>query len=129
MTTLPTSSVLPNSHRNRPVRFWSERRCWRWASDGGFNGIYLDHTTRPKLSLVSSKLKVASMSSQLLNPNREASIWARLMQSQRDDPSQEVARYLLSIGFGERDRDRMHQLADPSESRTLTDDEGGGFDS
>jgi ArsR family transcriptional regulator len=33
------------------------------------------------------------MSSQLLSANREAHIWARLMQAQRDDPSQEVARY------------------------------------
>jgi hypothetical protein len=69
------------------------------------------------------------MSSQPLSPNREANIWARLMQAQRDDPSQEVARYLLSIGFGERDRDRMQQLADRSESGTLTDDERAEFDS
>ena len=69
------------------------------------------------------------MSSHLLSPNREAHIWARLMQAQRDDPSQEVARYLLSIGFGERDRDRMQQLADRSESGTLTDEERSEFDS
>lgn len=69
------------------------------------------------------------MSSQLLSPNREAHIWARLMQAQRDDPSQEVARYLLSIGFGDRDRDRMQQLADRSESGTMTDEERAEFDS
>jgi len=69
------------------------------------------------------------MSSQLLGPNREAHIWARLMQSQRDDPSQEVARYLLSIGFGQRDRDRMRQLAERSESGELTDEERAEFDS
>src|ERR1035437_8305723 len=68
------------------------------------------------------------MSSQLLSPNREAHIWARLMQAQRDDPSQEVARYLLSIGFGERDGDRMQHLADRSESGTLTDEERAEFD-
>ena len=69
------------------------------------------------------------MSSQLLTPNREAHIWARLMQAQRDDPSQEVARYLLSIGFEERDRDRMQYLADRSQSGTLTDEERAEFDS
>lgn len=69
------------------------------------------------------------MSSQLLSPNREAHIWARLMQAQRDDPPQEVAQYLLSIGFAERDRDRMQQLADRSESGTLTDEERAEFDS
>jgi hypothetical protein len=69
------------------------------------------------------------MNPQLLGPNREAHIWARLMQAQRGDPSQEVARYLLSIGFGDRDRDRMQQLADRSESGTLTDEECAEFDS
>ena len=69
------------------------------------------------------------MGSQLLSPNREAHIWARLMQAQREDPSQEVARYLLSIGFGQRDRDRMQQLADGSESGNLTDEERAEFDS
>jgi hypothetical protein len=56
------------------------------------------------------------MSSQLLNPNREAAIWARLMQSQRDELSPEVAEYLLSIGFGEGDREPMQQLAERSAS-------------
>jgi hypothetical protein len=69
------------------------------------------------------------MSSQFLSPNREAHIWARLMQSQGHDPSPEVGQYLLSIGFGERDCDRMQQLADRSESGTLTDEELAEFDS
>jgi hypothetical protein len=37
------------------------------------------------------------------------------MQSQRDELSPEVAEYLLSIGFGEGDRERMQQLAEPAE--------------
>jgi hypothetical protein len=69
------------------------------------------------------------MSSQFLSPNREADIWARLMQAQRDDPSQEAAQYLLSIGVGENDRDRMQQLAERSECGTLTDEERAEFDS
>jgi hypothetical protein len=69
------------------------------------------------------------MSSQLLGPNCESDIWARLMQEQRDDPSQEVARYLLSIGFGERDRQRMQQLAERSAAGTMTDEKRAEFDS
>jgi hypothetical protein len=69
------------------------------------------------------------MSPQLLSPNREAAIWARLMQAQTDELSPEVAEYLLSIGFGESDRDRMQQLAERSESGILTDEERAEFDS
>jgi len=68
------------------------------------------------------------MSMQLLSPNHEAHIWARLMQAQKEDPSREVARYLLSMGFEESDRERMQQLADRSESGTLTDEERAEFD-
>src|ERR1039457_2084822 len=69
------------------------------------------------------------MSSQILSPNREAAIWARLMQMRGDDLSPEVVEYLLSIQFGDRDRDRMQQLAAGSESGTLTDEELAEFDS
>src|SRR5437764_6929176 len=69
------------------------------------------------------------MPSELLSPNREAAIWARLLQTQRDELSPEIAEYLLSIGLGETDRQRMQQLADRSESGTLTDEERREFDS
>lgn len=69
------------------------------------------------------------MSSQLVSPNREAAIWARLMQAQRDALSPEVAEYLLSIEFGESDREQMRQLAERSESGALTDEEQIEFDS
>ena len=69
------------------------------------------------------------MSSQILSPNREAAIWARLMAVHGDDLAPEVAAYLLSIGFGDSDRDRMQQLAVRSESGTLTDEELAEFDS
>jgi hypothetical protein len=68
------------------------------------------------------------MSSQLSTPNREAAIWARLIEAQRE-LSPEVAEYLLSIGFGEVDRERMEQLAELSEAGTLTDEERAEFDS
>jgi hypothetical protein len=63
------------------------------------------------------------------SPNRETAIWARLMQVQGDDLSPEAAEYLLSIGFGDGDRDRMQQLAARSESGTLTDEELSEYDS
>ena len=69
------------------------------------------------------------MGSQLLNPNLEAQLWARLMQAQRADLCPEAAEYLLSIGFEEADRRRMQQLADRSESGTLTVDERAELDS
>jgi hypothetical protein len=68
------------------------------------------------------------MSSQLLHPSREAAIWARLMQAQRDELSPQVAEYLLSIGFGDSDRERMQQLAERSEAGLLTDEEQAEFD-
>ena len=63
------------------------------------------------------------MSSQLLKPNHEAAIWARLLQEGRDETSPEAAEYLLSIGFGESDRERMSHLAELSEAGALSDDE------
>jgi hypothetical protein len=69
------------------------------------------------------------MSSQILSPNRESDIWARLMQAHGDELSPEVAEYLLTIDFGEIDRDRMLKLAARSESGTLTDEELVEFDS
>ena len=69
------------------------------------------------------------MSSQLVSASGEAAIWARLMQAQADELSSEVAKYLLSIGFGENDRKRMLQLAEGSQSGTLTPEECMEFDS
>jgi len=51
------------------------------------------------------------------------------MRAQKDELSSEIAEFLLSIGFGESDRERMLQLADRSEAGTLTAEEQGEFDS
>ena len=69
------------------------------------------------------------MGSQLQTPTREAAIWARLIQAQRDEIAPQVAEYLLSIAFGESDRQRMEQLAERSEAGTLTTEERTEFDS
>ena len=68
------------------------------------------------------------MGSQILSQNAEAAIWARLMQAQKDELSPQAAEFLLTIGFGESDRQRMLQLAERSEAGTLTTDEQAEFD-
>ena len=67
------------------------------------------------------------MSSQLLSPNREAAIWARLMRTQ--ELSSDAAKFLLSIDFGDRDRQRMLKLAERSEAGSLTAEDLAEFDS
>jgi hypothetical protein len=51
------------------------------------------------------------MSSQVAIPNTEAAILGRLMQA-RNSMSQDVAEYLLSIGFEPIDRGWMNVLAE-----------------
>jgi hypothetical protein len=70
-----------------------------------------------------------NMGSQLQTPTREAAIWARLIQAQKDAITPQVAEYLLSIAFAESDRHRMEQLAECSEAGTLTTEEQTEFDS
>jgi hypothetical protein len=68
------------------------------------------------------------MASQILTPNSEASIWARLMETHQDDLSREAAEFLLAVDFPENDRKRMLQLADRSEAGSLTAEELAEFD-
>ncbi|HTR36391.1 MAG TPA: hypothetical protein VMH80_10840 [Bryobacteraceae bacterium] len=69
------------------------------------------------------------MSSQLLSPNTEAAIWARLLGARKGELSPEAAEYLLSVTFAETDRKRMEQLAERSEAGALTDQERAEYDS
>ncbi len=69
------------------------------------------------------------MSSQVVGPNREAAIWARLMQAQNEALSPAAAEYLLSIRFGESDCEQMARLAERSAAGKLTDEEQSEFDS
>ena len=59
----------------------------------------------------------------------EPAIWARLIQMPKERISQDTARYLLSIRFGQVDRARMEELADRSETGALSADEEAEFDS
>ena len=68
------------------------------------------------------------MGSQLVSPNSEAAIWARLMHAQKDELSPEAAEFLLAMDFEESDRKRMLQLAERSEAGTLTAAEQVEFD-
>lgn len=68
------------------------------------------------------------MGPQLLTPNSEAAIWARLMQAQKDELSSEAAEFLLTINFDEADRRRMQELAERSEAGKLTAEEQTEFD-
>ena len=52
-----------------------------------------------------------------------------MMQARKEELAPEVAEYLLSIAFGEHDRERMMQLAELSESGSLTAEEQAEFDS
>jgi hypothetical protein len=66
------------------------------------------------------------MGSQVLSS--EAAIWTRLMQAQERELSPEAAEFLLAMDFGESDRQRMLQLAERSETGTLTSEERVEFD-
>ncbi len=58
----------------------------------------------------------------------EAKLWARLMESQPDDITPEVAKYFLRLGFNEEDQIRMRELADKAEEGNLSDTEAREFD-
>lgn len=68
------------------------------------------------------------MSSQLVAPNTEAAIWARLLQA-KESRSREVAEYLLSLDFEESDLARMNRLAERAREGSLTPEETAELDS
>ena len=68
------------------------------------------------------------MSSQVVTPNTEAAILARLIQA-RDSMSRDVAEYLLSIDFENSDVERMNSLAERAREGNLTPEEAAELDS
>jgi len=68
------------------------------------------------------------MSSQLIAPNTEAAIWARLLQA-KESRSREVAEYLVSLDFEASDLERMNVLAEGARAGTLTPEETAELDS
>jgi hypothetical protein len=69
------------------------------------------------------------VSSYSANIGIEPIIWARLIESKKSEIPPEVARYLLSVEFGDGDRERMEYLADRCGQGALTPDEEAEFDS
>ena len=68
------------------------------------------------------------MSSQLVTPNTEAAILARLIPP-KENVSREVAQYLLSIDFESSDVERMNRLAEQAREGNLTAEENAELDS
>ena len=70
------------------------------------------------------------MSSQVVTPNTEAAILARiLIESNEAELSPEAARYLLSIKLPPNDEDRVNELSAKARAGTLTEPEQQELDS
>jgi hypothetical protein len=69
------------------------------------------------------------MSSQVLSPNTEAAILARVIESDSTTITPEVARYLLSMQLPARDQERVNELSAKARAGTLTAGEEQEFDS
>lgn len=50
----------------------------------------------------------------------EATIFARILGNDGGQLSRELARYILTLGFGEQDKSRMHDLVVRNQSDALT---------
>jgi hypothetical protein len=99
-----------------------------FSSGAEHAAYYRPRDVSPNTSSLHVHYSKEKMSSQLVTPNREAAIWARLIESQPEELTPETARYLLGLGFGESDRARMQELADRSQAGTLTEEEAAEFD-
>jgi hypothetical protein len=63
------------------------------------------------------------MSSQVITPNTEAAILARIIQSDEQELTPEVARYLLSMKLPSGDEDRVNELSAKARGGSLTEAE------
>ncbi len=68
------------------------------------------------------------MSSQVLTPNTEAAILARILESQNRKLTPDAARYLLSIKLPSSDEDRVDELSAKARTGSLTEAEGQELD-
>ena len=62
------------------------------------------------------------------NEISEAAIFARLWETAESRLSPQVARYVLKVGFPERDKERMHELAAKNRTSQLSAEEREEFD-
>jgi hypothetical protein len=75
---------------------------------------------RPEMTDDGSKKQ---MSSQVIAPNTEAAILARVIQSDERELGPEVARYLLAMKLPSTDEERVNQLSAKARAGSLTEDE------
>ncbi len=69
------------------------------------------------------------MSSQVITPNTEAAILARIIQTDERELTPDAARYLLSMRLPSGDEDRVNELSAKARAGSLTDAEGQELDS
>lgn len=69
------------------------------------------------------------MSSQVVTPNTEAAILARVIQSDDRELTPEAARYLLSMKLPSADKERVNELSANARAGTLTESEAQELDS
>jgi hypothetical protein len=68
------------------------------------------------------------MSSQLLAPNTESDILARILESDERELTPEAARYLLSLKLPSQDEDRVDELSEKARAGSLTGAESQELD-
>jgi hypothetical protein len=69
------------------------------------------------------------MSSQVITPNTEAAILARIIQTDEQVLTPDAARYLLSMRLPSGDEDRVNELSAKARAGSLTEPEGQELDS
>ena len=69
------------------------------------------------------------MSSQVITPNTEAAILARIIQSDERQLTPEAAQYLLSMKLPSGDEDRVNELSAKARAGSLTEVENQELDS
>ncbi len=69
------------------------------------------------------------MSSQLVTPNTEAAILARIIQADEQELTPDAARYLLSMKLPSKDEDRVNELSAKARTGSLSETETQELDS
>jgi hypothetical protein len=69
------------------------------------------------------------MSSHLVTPNTEAAILARVIESDQNAITPDVARYLISMQLPRADEDRVNELSAKARAGSLGEDEAQELDS
>lgn len=73
--------------------------------------------------------KTVTMSSQVVTPNTEAAILARIIQADEKELTPDAARYLLSMKLPPDDEDRVNELSAKARAGSLTEAETQELDS